>query len=523
MHIHSRITKIICTLLCALTIVSCIGNVTLIAQASDIPFAGQSATYLEKLIDMALSKAGVIAEEAVIDKVKNEYINFLMEAGDGYLTYLKDNGIEDVSIESWKAYINQSSYPEWRKNFMLTYPEIAVNYYGQFQENIDNIIISEEEALYALGITDAKYGKQYTLPSVAVNFFRNLFENRKAEIAPYIMIPTYSPDTIPASAFTSGTYYNNFRSVLGGAGDNLILLYNIYDSSQGAISAYGRTTMFRFSDTTNSLFGNIGTGDALYTNVSFYNSSWTESLVYYDGVCDVADYATFREKATNGSFGTFTIYNSTYSSTSGLECRYICTSDGRNIPFFKDLASLKAYDAGQSPYYTTRTYNNWDSSTDNSITYTGDYLIDNSTERTYTTINSSEDYSQTNIDNSVTNITNNYIYTNPDAPSDDNEEDNNETGESDDNLSLGDALAIWVTALKEFIIFALNLLGEAVNLISGFLNDALSLLSGLTDSFSGFTALLGDMFGFIPQEVVDALSAGIILIIVLGVIKGLKG
>ena len=117
----------------------------------------------------------------------------------------------------------------------------------------------------------------------------------------------------------------------------------------------------------------------------------------------------------------------------------------------------------------------------------------------------------------MTNITNNYTYINSD-----NGGSEDDGGDSDTGATLGDALLAWVEGLKELLAFVLNLLGEAVNLIASFLNDALELLTGLTDSFGGFTDLLGELFSFIPQELLDAMSAGIILILVLGVIKALK-
>lgn len=516
---RSKLFKGIAMVLCAVMLaVPVADSYTLTAQASDLPFAGVAGDYLEKLIDMALSKAGVVAEEAIIDKVKDDYITFLLNTGDGYLNYLKDNGIDDVNVDTWKSYVNQSDLAQWQKDFALSCPEVAVYYYERYQDNIDGLIISEEEALNALGIPDATYGKQYTLPSVAVNFMRNLFKSREAEYAPYYMISTFSPDTIPSNIFKSSSDYSNFKKVLGESGDAIfILMYN--KNSDGSL-AYG--TIYRYNNTHISLVGKYVNNNVYITDsLTVYNSSWTAGNQMYEGDFTFTTLESFKSNLSNGNFSNYPLYQPNYITTSGWNQYNICTSDGRNVPLFSSLDALKAYDTGQAPYYTTKTYNNWDSSTDNSITYTGDYLIDNSSERSYTTINSSEDYSQSNIDNSVTNITNNYIYTNPNPPGED--EGSGDDGGSDSGLTLGDALNTWVTAIKEFITFALNLLGEAVALISGFLNDALTILTGLTDSFSGFTGLLAGMFSFLPQEVIDALSAGIILIIVLGVIKGLKG
>ncbi len=525
MHIQNHITRMLCAFVCALTILfTSVGYAPLQAQASDLPFTGVAGDYLEKLIDMALSKAGVVAEEAIIDKVKDDYITFLLETGNGYLNYLKDNGIDEVNVETWTAYVNQSNLAQWQKEFTLAYPEIAVYYYERYQDNIDGLIISNEEALYALGIPDATYGKQYTLPSVAVNFMRNLFKNRETEYAPYVMIPTYKPEDVPASYFPDSNVRNNFITACSTMTGSDAMHIRYYGRNY---SNTGRTFTHWHPDYIPDLFGYVKQTPSTSFSYTYcltpYDSAYAVSKQHYRSDYTYTNHTTIDEylkdsysQWENRLFTPNQFYTSDYEI---LLC--IVTNDGRSVRMFNSLADLKNYDAGQAPYYTTTTYNNWDSSTDNSITYTGDYLIDNSSERSYTTINTSEDYSQTNIDNSVTNITNNYIYTSPNAPSDD--EGNGDDGGSNGGLTLGDALNTWVTAIKEFITFALNLLGEAVALLSGFLNDALSLLTGLTDSFSGFTGLLASMFSFLPQEVVDALSAGIILIIVLGVIKGLKG
>ncbi len=67
------------------------------------------------------------------------------------------------------------------------------------------------------------------------------------------------------------------------------------------------------------------------------------------------------------------------------------------------------------------------------------------------------------------------------------------------------------------------LIGGAVSLLAGVLGSIVDLLTTLVQFFSGFTAFLSAAFPFLPTELMSALTAGIIIMVVLAIIKFIGG
>ena len=488
---------------------------------------GVYETNLLKIIDMALATGGgILGNEDCLEYLESEYTELLYTFGDGYLHYCVDNSLE-VNKDSLLAYFDATETDYGAFEALLRTDAVMdtfLAFYAPCKDSIESLVVTEKDKFDVLGLVKDVGSGLYTIGDSVVEFFVNLFNENKAELTGYVYVKTYSPSEISVTWFETLYEYNNTKAYVESS-ENVTLL-RVYMSS-----SYAYNTVMSGEFTLNNLLADNDKSRLFVDNGSKLVPYDSNSLAIDKEGCYIlsTDYA---KEMSLESLQTAISENSSGSLLDGVAmagCELVSaktntwwipmTKDGRNIKVYTSEDAMKLDITGTNPYsyYTTTEYNDFSTDTDNSITYSGDYIGNYSEEYSYNTVNNSNDYSQTNIDNSVTNITNNYTYVTEGGS------DGDGSGGSDSDVGLGDALLALVNGVKDFLAFILNLLGELISVLSNFLNSALEMLKGLTGLFGGFTELLGSIFTFVPQELIDVLTTGITLIVILGVIRSLKG
>lgn len=94
------------------------------------------------------------------------------------------------------------------------------------------------------------------------------------------------------------------------------------------------------------------------------------------------------------------------------------------------------------------------------------------------------------------------------------------TGGDDDDGGIWDFLSDLFGGLIDMLA---SLVGGAVKMLAGVLGGLVDLFKSLLSFVSGFTDFLTAAFGFLPVEMLQALSAGIILMVIIAIIKFIGG
>ena len=84
-------------------------------------------------------------------------------------------------------------------------------------------------------------------------------------------------------------------------------------------------------------------------------------------------------------------------------------------------------------------------------------------------------------------------------------------------------LSDFIDSLGKLVDFVLKLLGGVVGLIADLGNGILDILGSLTQFTDGFGLFLKEAFAFLPEEAVDIITLGISTVVVLAVIRAVKG
>lgn len=97
-------------------------------------------------------------------------------------------------------------------------------------------------------------------------------------------------------------------------------------------------------------------------------------------------------------------------------------------------------------------------------------------------------------------------------------------GDSDDTGgdSSGGGVSAILEGIGKFFDTLLTLVGKIIGMLSDFVNSVLTLFESFTVFTDGFSGFLTGAFGFIPQEAINVIVAGITLLVILAIIKFLK-
>lgn len=201
------------------------------------------------------------------------------------------------------------------------------------------------------------------------------------------------------------------------------------------------------------------------------------------------------------------------------------TKDGRNIRIFKNEDSMKMFSVNKQPYYATNTWYNYNSADDNSITVSDteyNYYINNGTN-IYQTIQ--DDIDNTDKDNltdrEIQEIVEKVVVEikieieTPNEGGNGGSGDGVETPEEDGGGGIFDLLK----GIGKIFDTLLSVIGMIFELVADFTTAVLNLFSGFTSFTEGFSQFLSAAFGFIPPELIQIITTGLTLMLLLAVLK----
>ena len=194
------------------------------------------------------------------------------------------------------------------------------------------------------------------------------------------------------------------------------------------------------------------------------------------------------------------------------------------IKVFKTVDAMKNYSVGNQPYYVTDSFNNYNSSIDNSVTMTSTeyaYYNDNSTTMYQTIQNNITNYGgeidettvQKIVDDAVKEIKDSIVNSGNDGSG------GSENGGSDNG---GSGVGDLVGGIGKLLDTVLSLIGKVMGVVADFTQSILDLFTGFTDFTDGFSNFLSGAFAFIPIEIWNVIQVGLSLMILLAVIKFLR-
>ncbi len=170
-------------------------------------------------------------------------------------------------------------------------------------------------------------------------------------------------------------------------------------------------------------------------------------------------------------------------------------------------------------YYSSGTYDTYNTSNDNSFRVSGDYLSGCSTEYDYSTIDETvlngDDYSGSTISY----VTNNYY-----SDVHDGIDDNGGNGSGDGGGGSGDGLsgvAALLDGLGTFINSILELLGGIIGIIGNVLSGFIGMLGTFTTFGDDFGEFIGREMTFIPPEGIAVIVGGISAMVTIGVLRAI--
>ena len=199
---------------------------------------------------------------------------------------------------------------------------------------------------------------------------------------------------------------------------------------------------------------------------------------------------------------------------------HFVTKDGRTVLIYKSLSiynSLHDWSNG-CPYsvLTSDSFNSYSSVDDHSFTVLGSVVNDSSVENDYSSIVSNvisgNDYSSSVVNT----VINNYYSTNP-VPGEDPSlpDDPNDSGDF--------SISGFINGLRSFLGGILDLVGGLLGIIGDLLSGFMAILNNLTSFSDDFGIFLKTGLTFLPEDAIAVIVAGISAVIVISVIRFLRG
>lgn len=366
------------------------------------------------------------------------------------------------------------------------------------------------------------------------DLFHDYIKNYLDTNSGYSLFKTSILSEVPVSFFTDKTHYDNFVATVN--------YFDIVFVSYIGSSKYMNIGYIPYDNVYVSQNPNTWQWCVPNENVQYLGYANGDSTTWLEFYVIEDDWSLHKpyEFEVNDSFQIYTSQSYTFDdlvlSSGKVSSSYlhyisykfknygaIFSKDGRNIKVWYDLDAFKNYDIGHQMYYVTDSFNNYDSTIDNSTTITSQefaYYNDNSTT-IYQTI-------QNNIDNSgnsdltekdVQDIVDNAVQEIKDSIANSgNDNGGSDSGDSDGGSGVGDL----VDGIGKLLDTILSLIGKVMGVVADFTQSILDLFSGFTEFTDGFSNFLSGAFGFIPQEIWNVIQVGLSLMILLAVIKFLR-
>lgn len=514
------------------TILVCMA-LAITAIASPIKAYASTTDYNARVVDVALTKTGVVANTEIGKTVEATARLRMREALIEYDNWLKENNITEINLNTFEEFIAQceagtagASIQTLKIMGMLYEPAVSnwiANYRLNSNEEVDIVELTTGNK-----VTD---GNNVELSDDFVTWIREIFEDYADSDAPYVYVNTLSPENINPLWFNERTQYLTVKDYIANSEypihitmlQHTGLQYfstgsdNTYKAESIHIVAFNKPHgIYRYHDTLGS--------DSYSIVVGVVGEDW-EAEGFPQFSQNVSQLGNIQNSEYWSESQYTTIFCNFNQDTEGYGRAWLATKDGRVVKVFKTLDDYKNFTVGREPYYITTTSGSYNT-TDNSVKVSGDYITGSNYEYSHDVVQNEIDNSQ-NVDNSVVNnivnnnqqtIINNYASTVvPDSGSDDNGSDN------DGGFgSILDGLGSIFGGITDIIGFLLGVVGDALSLISSLFTTIFDALKALGTMFSGFGGLLGEIFGFIPSELISFIVLAIEAAVAIAIWKQFK-
>ena len=520
------------------TLVLCI---SVLGQPMQVQAVGTGVNItLKKLIDMSLTKSGVIANSSLLQKLESSYLNILNGTASSYDSYCDANGLDKTDKESLSAYLNSSSYTyswllpvAWLMDCMYFVAWITG---GDMRADI----VESDVVQMMCDTTIANRGETYTIPDEFVDGVYSAFQDYDKNNSKFTYVKTrkFSDVMYPlwfSPVSNRDIILEKMERLVGDSvfciSTNGTKLYNEFKTSTTFMLKtlgyyiYPNDLYFYYSDVSTKKYiysvnkNNEHNPDIMGWNGNSYNTATLETFLERDYTEEDSFYTDFN---TNPIY----VANNYSYSANGYTYFYLVSMDGKYIKIWHTHGDAVLYANGWQEYYIDETAPMMDKSQDNTITYTGDYIGQTYNQISYDTFTNNYDNSQ-NITNNVvgdtiTNITNNYYYTD-DSDSDDG---GSIGGGSDDGGSAGggifDGLGNLVGGVGDLVNFVVNVLAELIGIFTNLLNKIMELVGGFQGTSGEFVGFMQEFFSFVPQDIWTLIELGLASLILVCLVSFFK-
>lgn len=473
-------------------------NVSINANAAPVTSVILSPT---KIVDMALSKTGVVADKSLKDAIVDSYKNTINGTAKGYTQWCADNGYEKNGA-TYEAYLESDAYSNLPTRLVGPLLRGADILQYMLTGNHDSELTDSDISTFLVGTDKVENGSNYTISDEVTEDIRTTFNTviTTGDMG-YYYVDTMTSDELPGTWFADEQSKLNTKAYIDSS-EYITCIFFSY------VKNYKKIYKMHFIDNTQDLVLVKPAPSESYGVMRLYTSEGTNVNPQYVAIemgktQPIYDYESYIAKCNGLDFNNS--INSTWPIKFG-DCSvdhvgdtcygmYVFSPTGEKIIVYSSSDAMNSYAGGAKPYYMV-TNKDYKDSEDNSVNFTGDYIQKYGDESSYDIVKNQIDNSVDNSDNSVSNIVNNsnttivnnYTYVTED---DDGNGENGGDGGNDTNVDnetdLDDENGLIVQVLNEIIV-SIKALGK---------------------TFSGFTGLLKDMFPFIPTQLTDLLTMSV--------------
>lgn len=465
----------------------------------------------------------------------------------------------------------------------ITNPKYSGFVQGGVYDGSNNLIgyaLNDITGCYYEGITISN-DTPYTVPDNQVDNVYNFFEYYTSQST---TVPDYFIYTCPTDTYVAEIWNKNNRDYRPEQEEGRINNYNVIKSSydnclnfkigidpstkqiQNSRTWYGTTVpSFNFTDYENITYissSNENTwtsycndyhitkedNNFLFTDLAIATE---EKVINYALTYKAFDTNTLQETTTRNFTMSGDINNPNINYTNTTNDYYLGvagqlqpgqifysalqTPTGTDITIFKDIQtynSLVVNKTYNNDYYKSTTYNNYDTTNDNSFTVNYSSVVNSTTNNT-TIYNDTQDIFYDNVDNGgsivvpapdITIIINNIIpdYTEPDPDDPSGGGGSGGSGDGDD-INDDNVLSALLAAIRHFFKIIGQLIGTILTGLLEVINAILESITGIMESMTGVTDFISALFSWIPEPVPQVLGLAISITILCALIRFIRG
>lgn len=504
---------------CILTIVLCLTLITGQFVASPITVCAATSDEItltdDGILKYVLAKMGVFLNDSLLSKFGDSLGNVLY------------NDLCELT----------PAFKEWSDNWLTLNTDLE----GKFKSASAMLgyILKHNAFTTPIEIIDdmvkVKKTDKLILPNTISNKIKERLDVFLEENTGYYLYKTRTVSNIDPAWFTNKTIYDNFCATVRSLGSNAVFI-SMHATQTGSLFDYATLLPFDYLVYDNHYKMDVYPHPYSWDTFFRYNKNWKRigntAYRFPDYTGSLINNSTSQFYFTKNSYNFSDLELFTWEGSLG-ECNFyniggagIYSGDGHIVKLYKTIDSMQQYSVGYQPYYYTSNYANYDSSIDNSQTFTGSSYSSSTSTNYYEQIQNqvSNEY---NTDNSitegdVTNIVNNYYQTTIIQGGGSGGDDSGGSS-GGDNSGGGGGIAAIIEGIGKLLNALATIIGKVVGLISDFLVTVLNILGNFTGFTDGFSEILKAIFYFLPPEFVDTMVLGLTVSILLCIIKFLKG